>query len=212
DPASSSSFTLRVSGDSASEARGAAGVGIALSVTAERLLLKWIPVNNRLCAAPTLDIRAIPFVGLPFLGSIYGRRVVARNMAWYDTLKRPSFAPPKWIFPPVWSALYMSMGVASYLVWRNASPDKVTLPLALYGGQLILNWSWTPIFFGAHKIKASVAVILSTLGMVVGCFFAFRPINELASNLMIPYIAWLSFASLVNIRTAMLNPQSDKID
>lgn len=101
-----------------------------------------------------MDIRAAPFVVVPFLGSIYSRRVVERNMAWYDSLKRPSFAPPKWIFPPVWSALYASMGLASFLVWRDASREEAALPLACYGAQLLLNWSWTSVFFGAHKLKA----------------------------------------------------------
>ncbi|TPP62069.1 translocator protein isoform X1 [Fasciola gigantica] len=175
-------------------------------------VIKKTTNTNYSFQAPLLDARAVPFVVFPFLGSFYSRRVVDRNMIWYDSLKRPSFAPPKWIFPPVWSALYASMGLASYLVWRDASPDEVALPLACYGSQLLLNWSWTSVFFGAHKFKASVMVILGSLGGAIGCFFLFRPINELASNLLIPYIAWLGFASVVNIRTVMLNSDATKLD
>ncbi|CAL8075462.1 unnamed protein product [Calicophoron daubneyi] len=152
-----------------------------------------------------MDFRILPFVAAPFIGVLPSRRIVTKNMDWYDSLKRPSFAPPKWVFGPVWSALYGSMGLASYLVWRDASPGEAFLPLAMYGTQLVLNWSWTPVFFGAHKFKASVAVILATLGGVISCFFLFRPINKIASNLMVPYIAWLTLASAVNIRTATLN-------
>ncbi|KAF7241641.1 hypothetical protein EG68_10847 [Paragonimus skrjabini miyazakii] len=153
----------------------------------------------------SMDYRAIPFIVTPFIGSLNAAPIVQRNMGWYDSLKRPSFAPPKWVFGPLWSAMYATMGTASYLVWRDADLGQARLPLAVYGAHLLLNWSWTPVFFGAHKINASVAIVLSTLGGAIACAVLFRPVNELASNMMLPYVAWLMFASAVNIRTAMLN-------
>ncbi|CAH8603134.1 hypothetical protein MS3_00009260 [Schistosoma haematobium] len=98
-------------------------------------------------------LHASPFIALPFVGAFIGQRIVSKNMYWYDTLRKPSFSPPKWVFGPVWSALYGCMGAASYLVWRDASHEKVMVPLAVYGAQLLLNWSWAPVFFGQHKIK-----------------------------------------------------------
>ncbi|RTG85934.1 translocator protein [Schistosoma bovis] len=97
-------------------------------------------------------LHASPFIALPFVGAFIGQRIVSKNMYWYDTLRKPSFSPPKWVFGPVWSALYGCMGAASYLVWRDAS-HEVMVPLAVYGAQLLLNWSWAPVFFGQHKLK-----------------------------------------------------------
>ncbi|TGZ71101.1 hypothetical protein CRM22_002833 [Opisthorchis felineus] len=156
--------------------------------------------NRNMC-----DYRAIPFVVTPLLGSFAGARIVGRNMAWYDTLKLPSFAPPKWVFGPAWTFLYASMGTASYLVWRDAAPDEANLPLAVYGIHLLANWAWTPVFFGAHKLKESCVIIVAVLGGAIGSAVLFRPINQLASNLMLPYIAWLSYASMVNFATAAMN-------
>nr|CAH8820790.1 unnamed protein product [Trichobilharzia regenti]CAH8847737.1 unnamed protein product [Trichobilharzia regenti] len=101
------------------------------------------------------------------------------------------------------------MGAASYLVWRDASHEKALLPLAVYGAQLLLNWSWTPLFFGQHKLKYGTAVCLGIFGGALACVYLFRPINVDASNLMIPYALWTGFASLLNVRVAMLNEDCD---
>nr|CAH8847752.1 unnamed protein product [Trichobilharzia regenti] len=154
-------------------------------------------------------LHAAPFIAVPFVGVFAGQRIVSKNMDWYDSLKMPSFAPPKWVFGPVWSALYGCMGAASYLVWRDASHEKALLPLAVYGAQLLLNWSWTPLFFGQHKLKYGTAVCLGIFGGALACVYLFRPINVDASNLMIPYALWTGFASLLNVRIAMLNEDCD---
>ncbi|GAA55165.1 Translocator protein [Clonorchis sinensis] len=164
------------------------------------LRIPFVGLNSNM-----FDYRAIPFVVTPLLGSFAGARIVGRNMAWYDTLKLPNFAPPKWVFGPAWTFLYVSMGTASYLVWRDAAPDEANLPLAVYGFHLLANWAWTPVFFGAHQLKESCAVIAAVLGGAIASAVLFRPINQLASNLMLPYIAWLSYASMVNFATAAMN-------
>ncbi|GAA55164.1 Translocator protein [Clonorchis sinensis] len=154
---------------------------------------------------PSMDYRIVPFIITPYIGSIPGRYIVRRNLAWSKTLKRVWFAPPNWVFAPVWNCLYIAMGTASYLVWRDSTSDTVRLPLSIYGLHLLLNWSWIPVFFGAHKLKLSVVVMLSTLSCVSACAVLFRPINVLASNLMLPYTIWLAYATMVNIGTAILN-------
>ncbi|CAH8609486.1 unnamed protein product [Schistosoma rodhaini] len=150
-------------------------------------------------------LHASPFIALPFVGAFVGQRIVSKNMYWYDTLRKPSFSPPKWVFGPVWSALYGCMGAASYLVWRDTPHEKVMVPLAVYGAQLLLNWSWTPVFFGQHKIKYGAMINLGILGGAVTCVYLFRSININASNLMIPYALWTAFASVISVRVAMLN-------
>lgn len=100
------------------------------------------------------NLYAVPFFVTPYIGGLLSRPVVERNMRWYDSLKHPQFSPPKWVFGPVWAALYGSMGAASYLVWRDsATPEQALAPLAVYGSHLLLNWSWTTVFFGRHNMK-----------------------------------------------------------
>jgi len=95
---------------------------------------------------------AAGLIGLPYVGGFLGSRVVTKNMDWYKTLNKPSFSPPAWVFGPMWSILYGCMGTASYLVWKEAGDGSATLPLAVYGAHLLLNWSWTHVFFGMHRL------------------------------------------------------------
>ena len=96
---------------------------------------------------------AAGFVALPLVGGFLNGRVFNTRMNdWYEKLKFPSFRPPNWVFGPVWTAIYTCMGTAAYLVWREGGFGEQTLPLAVYGGQLLLNMAWTPIFFGHHRI------------------------------------------------------------
>ena len=93
-------------------------------------------------------------VGLPYVGGILGSSIVAKNLDWYRALKHPKLSPPPWLLCPVWSCLYGTMGIASYLVLREADNGvNVRIPLAVYGVHLLFNWSWAPVFFGLHKLK-----------------------------------------------------------
>ncbi|BHF82143.1 hypothetical protein SprV_0802528000 [Sparganum proliferum] len=141
----------------------------------------------------------------PYIGGFLGSPIVKRNMEWYRSLKRPPHAPPEWIFVPAWSILYGCMGTASYLVIREAGQQDVRFPIAVYGANLLLNFSWTPVFFGMHRLKTSVAIILATTFSAFGCHYLFQKVNPTAGLLMLPYVLWLCFASSVNIGTARLN-------
>ncbi|VDN38819.1 unnamed protein product [Dibothriocephalus latus] len=92
-------------------------------------------------------------IGTPFIGTLFGPWIVNKNKAWYHSLKHPSFTPPDWVFGPAWTILYGLMGAASYLVAIEHAQQDVRLPLAVYGINLLLNWSWTPVFFGMHRLK-----------------------------------------------------------
>ena len=96
---------------------------------------------------------AAGFVALPLLGGFLSGRSTSNSIRdWYEKLKLPSYRPPNWLFAPVWTSIYTCMGVSSYLIWREGGFEEQALPLAVFGGQLLLNFAWSPLFFGQHRI------------------------------------------------------------
>ncbi|XP_072856929.1 translocator protein [Pogona vitticeps] len=143
----------------------------------------------------------VGFTLLPSAGSIWGARIVQKELpTWYESLEKPSWKPPNWVFPPVWTTLYSSMGYGSYLVWKELGGfnEKSMVPLGLYAGQLALNWSWVPIFFGKHKIGWGLVTLLLTTGTATATTTVWYHVNKTAAYLLYPYVAWLTFASLLN--------------
>lgn len=146
---------------------------------------------------------AAPFVLLPFVGSTLGSVFSKHNIpTWYKTLKKPSWCPPNWVFGPVWTTLYASMGYASYLVYRDGGgfDGSAKTALALYGIQLTLNWLWTPIFFNYHKLKLAFYEIILMWGSITATGLSFYQINSTAGFLFIPYQAWVTLASCLSYR------------
>ncbi len=126
---------------------------------------------------------------------------------WYPTLIKPSFNPPNWIFAPVWSMLYIMMGVAAGLVWNRIDFEKETVKKALtfFAIQLALNALWSYLFFGLkNPMLAGIEVILLWL-MIFETYSKFVKINKIAGYLFIPYLLWVSFASVLNISIWWLN-------
>ncbi|KAL7055674.1 hypothetical protein AAHC03_022779 [Spirometra sp. Aus1] len=148
----------------------------------------------------------IACIATPYIGAFLGSWFVKNNKTWYHSLKRPSCTPPDWIFGPAWTILYGCIGAASYLVAKEAEEQDVRLPLAVYGVNLLLNWSWSPVFFGMHRLKTSVVIIVSTTIAALGSHYLFYKVNPTAGLLMLPYVLWLCFASSINIGMARLNP------
>ena len=128
---------------------------------------------------------------------------------WYNTLNQPSIKPPNWVFGPVWSTLYLAMGYASKLVYESNSPLK-NYALSVYGIQLLLNLAWTPLFFTHHKIGAGLVNILALDAAVVYTIKLFMEIDETSGYLLLPYLAWISFASLLNFEFWRLNKTNKK--
>ena len=125
---------------------------------------------------------------------------------WYPTLVRPSFAPPSWVFGPVWTALYVMMGVASWLVWRQRDAEPAARrALVLYAVQLLLNLAWSWIFFGLHRPGPALLEIMVLLVMIAVTTLCFRPVSRAAAALMLPYLAWVSFATALNAGFWWLN-------
>jgi benzodiazapine receptor len=124
---------------------------------------------------------------------------------WYAALKKPAWNPPGWAFGPVWSALYTMMALAAWLVWQRGGFAAQRRALSLFLIQLALNAAWTPLFFGLHWTGvAAVEIILLWVAIFLTAR-AFHPVSRVASLLLWPYLAWVSFATLLNFELWRLN-------
>jgi translocator protein len=155
-----------------------------------------------------VDLIALAFFVALCLGiGALGGSVVATSVdTWYADLAKPSFTPPDRVFGVVWTALYVLMAIAAWRVWRVADRDTRRGPLTLFALQLALTLGWTVVFFGLQKIGAAVATILVLDVGVVVTTLAFRPIDRWAGLLMVPYLAWVVFATVLTIAIWRLNP------
>ncbi|EGD78338.1 hypothetical protein PTSG_09404 [Salpingoeca rosetta] len=127
---------------------------------------------------------------------------------WYKTIQLPWFTPPSWVFPPVWSSLYLGMGYASCLVLKESEGDfaRHSLAWGLYASQLALNLSWSTIFFKKHQIAYGLANVCVQLPLAAWCALEFRRIVPKTALFMSPLIAWLSVAAIINYEVWRLNP------
>lgn len=126
---------------------------------------------------------------------------------WYPTLVTPSFKPPNWIFAPVWTTLYILMGIALYLVWsaRVEAPGVKNRAIIVFFVQLALNALWSIVFFGAHSLIGGLIVIISLWAFILWNIILFYGINKTAGLLLTPYILWVSFATALNAAIWQLN-------
>ena len=125
---------------------------------------------------------------------------------WYTGLNRPWFAPPNWIFGPVWTALYIMMGIGAGLVW-NAGIEhlQVRRALWLYATQLILNAAWSLIFFGMQEMAWALAEMLLLWRAIIATVIAFAMVRRASAWLLLPYSVWVSFAMVLNAAYVYLN-------
>lgn len=119
---------------------------------------------------------------------------------WYEALAKPPFNPPNWVFAPAWTLLYIMIAIAG---WRTFEHDRAGAAMKLWWGQLALNFLWTPVYFGAHRIGLALVVILALLATILAFIAASR--DRLAAGLFIPYALWVAFASLLNASIWWLN-------
>jgi tryptophan-rich sensory protein len=143
----------------------------------------------------------VGFIFITFSAPLFG--VVAMPGAWYAALNKPAWNPPAWIFGPAWTLLYTLMAVAAWLVWKQGG---WRWPLMLYFVQLALNAAWTPIFFGAHELGWAMIEIVALWTAILLTMLSFRQISKTAGWLFVPYLAWVTFATVLNFTLWRLNP------
>lgn len=145
----------------------------------------------------------LAWVGLCFLTAWIGSRFSPGD--WYLQIQKPTWTPPGYLFGPVWSVLYLSMGISAWLVWRRAGFSGARSALSLFVIQLILNGTWSWLFFGMHRPGLAFAEILVLWGTILATMLTFWRVSSFAGMLLIPYLAWVSFAAFLNYSIWQLN-------
>lgn len=138
-----------------------------------------------------------------FIGSFFTSPAIP---TWYATLQKPSFTPPNWIFFPVWTSLFIMMGISLFLVWQKGREDqKVKTALYVFAVQLVLNALWSAAFFGLRSPLAGLLEIIILWILILATILSFMKISRTAAYLLIPYILWVSFAAILNFSIWRLN-------
>lgn len=139
-------------------------------------------------------------------GAVSGLFTVTGTGSWYQAISKPSWNPPGWIFGPVWTTLYVMMGIALYLVWKAETPAGAKKKaMILFAIQLFLNFLWSFIFFNQQEIGWALAEIILLWIFILFTIFAFGRINKTAAWLLVPYISWVSFAGILTYSIWKLN-------
>ena len=158
------------------------------------------------------SLRLAISIAAPLIAGAVGAIFTSESVStWYQTLEKPSFSPPNWLFGPVWTALYVLMGISLFLVWRatstfpgNRRSRKIAAFIA-FGTQLILNVLWSFLFFGLRSPQLAFAEIVILLISIAVTIVIFFKISKLAAILMMPYAGWVTFASFLNLQIWLLN-------
>ena len=157
--------------------------------------------------APSTGRQTIALVGwlaLCFVAA--GSAVFVSTDGWYATLHKPSWNPPAWVFGPAWSLLYVLMAAAAWFVWREGGWETQRKALGLFLVQWLLNALWTPLFFGMHRPGLALAEIIVLWLAIAATLASFWRVSKIAGVLLAPYLAWVSFAAVLNAAIWRLNP------
>jgi tryptophan-rich sensory protein len=145
-------------------------------------------------------------IAIPLAVGAVAGIVTAKNVLdWYPTLHKPGFTPPNYLFGPVWTVLYITMGVSLYLILGQSVSRERKNAVIIFSVQLFLNFWWSFIFFQFHLIGLAVFVILALWICIIAMIVLFYNVSSTAANLQYPYLAWVSFASALNIAIWYLN-------
>ncbi|HZZ09794.1 MAG TPA: TspO/MBR family protein [Paraburkholderia sp.] len=141
------------------------------------------------------------FLVLTFVAAFAASRFLPD--AWYAALQKPSFNPPAWVFGPAWTLLYVLMAIAAWRVWKR---DGLSPAIVLWVAQLFVNAAWMWLFFGLHRPGVALADIVVLLVLIVALTVAFWRRDRWAGGLLLPYVAWVAFAAVLNHALWQLNP------
>jgi tryptophan-rich sensory protein len=160
-------------------------------------------------ARPSPSLQFLVLAGLIVLclavGALGAWATASSVSTWYQTIAKPSFTPPDRVFGPVWTALYVMMAVAAWLVWRTGGLDRALRAMVLFAVQLALNLSWSFLFFKARWIGGALVEIALLWFAIAATIAVFRRHSQWAGILMMPYLAWVTFASALNFAIWRLN-------
>jgi tryptophan-rich sensory protein len=157
----------------------------------------------KLCIATKLSLSVIICLLAGLLGNIATESALR---TWYPTLSKPFFTPPNWLFGPVWTTLYVLMGISLFLVWKEGIDKNSKFAIKLFVLQLILNVFWSYVFFGLESTLGGFIVILALWAAVFFTALKFHKISKSAGLLMVPYIVWITIAAMLNLSIFLLNP------
>ena len=151
-------------------------------------------------------IKLVIAIALPLaLGAIAGFFTSGSVQGWYSSLVKPSFSPPNWVFGPVWTILYVLMGISFYLVWTQPVSKKRNSGIVIFLMQLTLNFAWSFLFFYFHQIGLALIEIILLWILIVAMIIQFYKIVPIAAFINIPYLLWVSFATVLNGSYYFLN-------
>ena len=137
-----------------------------------------------------------------FMGSVFTSSSLSD---WYSGLAKPDFSPPNWVFAPVWTGLYILMGISFYLIWKMGYSEKTKPAVLVYLGQLLLNFAWSFLFFGLRNPLYGFIEIVVLWFAIAANILLFYRLNKTSAYLLVPYILWVSFASVLNYSIFALN-------
>ncbi len=146
------------------------------------------------------------FAAACFLAALSG--ALFRPGDWYETLVKPWWRPPNWLFGPAWTVLYTMIAIAGWLVWRKAGFAGAAVPLAIYGVQLLLNALWSGIFFGMKRMDLAFYELVGLWLSILATILAFATVDTTPAWLLVPYLGWVTFAGYLNLTMWRLNPQA----
>jgi translocator protein len=161
---------------------------------------------NRLSTTAQL-LGLLGWLALSFVAAAAGALASVNARDFYRELARPAWAPPGWLFGPAWTVLYLLMAVAAWLVWRERGFAGARWPLTLFVAQLAVNALWTWLFFAWRLGGAASAEIVALWAMILGTIVLFWRVQPLAGALLLPYLAWVTFATALSFATWRMNPK-----
>lgn len=157
-------------------------------------------------STPSLSRQAIALIGwLALCFAAASTAVFVSIDGWYVTLNKPPWNPPAWVFGPVWSLLYTLMAVAAWMVWRKGGWKAQGKILGLFLLQWFLNAAWTPLFFGLHRLGLAFAEIILLWLAIAATLILFWRVSKVAGVLLVPYLAWVTIAAVLNFTIWRLN-------